>query len=538
MKTKAYKLAAELGLQEQSVLEWLRANGYPNARRADTIRADVAQAARQALGRGGGPRGRRSQPGRLPPQSRKSRQSGRTERRRISGGSDGGARPAAPAPPPPAPVATASPKGGDGFRVSFADLLEAHLPADITAGRQALPQTNNPEPQPPPPPAAQRSRSRPAPTPVTRASEERDELRIRVARAEQDRDRARQQADVERARAEGFARDLQRVQVELEAARRNLGALDALREDNERLSLERATLKKQLAEATDERETLEQTCGELQGEVDELKAGLEEARGALEESRQESIDQSAVLGDLETARQREVAWRTRALELERAVSAGGDVIRLLRSHGLENVRQQVRVLQALLADEKAAVAVLKSIRQVDAQAIGKLLDDNIRPTCAHPLCNRVARAAGKLPLRVDDESECAVCGGDAEKRWFAHMVGECALAGVRRLLVIGGGDSTHDRLRALSEGQPVDLRLVSAEEEALPARAAGRVEGCDALVRWSTWVVPEAVTGPYVDAALAADRPIVSVLGRVAGVVPLARATVNRIARNHVLRAV
>ena len=53
VKTKAYKLAAELGLQEQPVLDWLRANGYPNARRADMIRADVAQAARKALGRQG-----------------------------------------------------------------------------------------------------------------------------------------------------------------------------------------------------------------------------------------------------------------------------------------------------------------------------------------------------------------------------------------------------------------------------------------------------------------------------------------------------
>ena len=56
VKTKAYKLAAELGLQEHSVLEWLRENGYPNARRADTIRSEVAQAARQALGRAAGVR--------------------------------------------------------------------------------------------------------------------------------------------------------------------------------------------------------------------------------------------------------------------------------------------------------------------------------------------------------------------------------------------------------------------------------------------------------------------------------------------------
>lgn len=505
MKTKAYKLAAELGLQEQSVLEWLRANGYPNARRADTIRADVAQAARKALGRGGSPRARRSQSGRAQPQSRSSRQSGRDRRR---SGKSGG--------------------GGDGFRVSFADLLESHLPNDITAGHQAVPDTRS---------SQSPRRARPV-APAARVADDRDDLKIRVARAESDRDRARQQADVERARAEGYARELQKLQGEIEAARRNMGGVDALREDNERLNLERATLKQKLQVADDERETLAQTCGELQEEVDELRASLEEAQESLQESRQESLDQNSVLGDLETARKREVAWRTRALELERAVQQGGDVARLLRDHGLETFRQQVRVLQALLSDERAAVQVIKAIRQVDAQTLEKLLDKHMQATCADPLCNRVTRAADRIPLRVDDDKACAVCAGDPEQRWFSHMVAECGLAGVRRLLVVGGTDAIHDKLRALSEGQPVDLRLVSSDEEALPARAAGRVEGCDALVRWSTWVVPATVSEPYVQAALAADRPIVTVLGRTCGVIAFARATVNRLARNHVLRAV
>lgn len=387
-------------------------------------------------------------------------------------------------------------------------------------------------------PATKAVRPAQAPRNTGRVAEARDELKLRVARAETERDRARQQADVERARAEGFARELQRLQAELEAAKRNVAGVEALREDNERLGLERSTLKQKLQVADDERETLAQTCAELQEELDEMRGSLEEAQEAIEEQRQESIDQSSVLGDLETARKREVAWRTRALELERAAQQGGDVARLLRAHGLETFRQQVRVLQALLADERAAVQVVKSIRQVDAPTLEKLIDKNLQATCADPLCDRVTRAVGRIPLRVDDDSACAVCAGDVEQRWFSHMVAECSLAGIRRLLVVGGDEAVHDRLRALSEGQKVDLRLVPNDEEAPPARAAGRVEGCDAMVRWSTWVVPAAISEPYVQAALAADRPIVTVLGRTCGIVAFARATVNRIARNHVLRAV
>ncbi|MEZ4463489.1 MAG: hypothetical protein R3F43_02960 [bacterium] len=69
---EAYKLAADLGVAEPVLLDWLRTNGYPNARRGDTIRAEVAVAARRALGRGG-------QTGafdRIPRRGRRARQSG------------------------------------------------------------------------------------------------------------------------------------------------------------------------------------------------------------------------------------------------------------------------------------------------------------------------------------------------------------------------------------------------------------------------------------------------------------------------------
>lgn len=508
MKTKAYKLAAELGLQEDSVLEWLRDNGYPNARRADTIRSEVAQAARQALGsraaRPTAPRPAPARPAPPPPPPRPS-------------------PPPAPRPPPPQSRKSRQQGGvtaaGDGFKVSFAELLENHLPGDVTAGLQALPETRPAIVAVSPPQAS------------PRVTDSRDDLRVRIARAETERDRLQQKLDVEKARAEGYIRDAQRLDAELATARQALVELAPLREDHERLELDRTRLRHELAVAADERATLEQTCTDLQAE-------LTEARAALEEARRGDIEYGTVLGDLETARQREIAWRTRALELERAVAQGGDIIRLLKGQGLEAFRQQVRVLQTLLADEATALQLLKSIRQVDAPALEKLVEERLRRTCAHPLCNRVTRAADKIPLRVDDDRECAVCGGDPEKRWFHHMVQECAGAGVRRLLVIGGSDATQSRLRALSEGEPVDLRLVSADEEVLAARAAGRVEGCDALILWSRWVVPTHISEPYAEAALAADRPIISVLGVTCGVVPLARATVNRLARTHVLRAV
>ena len=50
VKTKVYKLAAELGIREDRILEWLRGQGYPHMRRADMVRAELVAAARSALG--------------------------------------------------------------------------------------------------------------------------------------------------------------------------------------------------------------------------------------------------------------------------------------------------------------------------------------------------------------------------------------------------------------------------------------------------------------------------------------------------------
>jgi hypothetical protein len=95
----------------------------------------------------------------------------------------------------------------------------------------------------------------------------------------------------------------------------------------------------------------------------------------------------------------------------------------------------------------------------------------------------------------------------------------------------------HEQLRVLSQGQPVDLRLVNDGDVALVPRVQGRVEGCDVVVLWSASVTSLETSDPYASVARQQGRPIVSVLGERSAVVPLARAVCNRLARNHVLRA-
>lgn len=496
MKTKAYKLAAELGLQEHSVLEWLKQHGYPNARRADTIRADVAQAARQALGRrsGGRPTGRQTQSRQTQSRQPQSRQ---TQSRREA----------------PTPAG----RNSQGFRVSFADLLESHLPQDGSAGSAP----NRPPPRPAPRPSAPQGR------PSSGADQT---VRLQLRRVESERDRAQRELVILRQSLESENRRLAEARAaltELQGVQQR--ATDA-KVEIDRLLLERATLKQSLQAAADEQATLAQTCVDLQGEVSTLRQSLATA-DAEQEAKQ------AVITDLEQAMQREMAWRTRALELERAANLGNNLAGLLQEFGLDDMAQQASMLRALLERPESAGALIRSIRQVDAPTIQRLVQGRLARICGHPQCQQIATSDDRITVRVSPPA-CEVCGGRDEQRWFARLVNECGRAGVRRLLVVGGGAQTQASLRTLSQGRPVDLRLISADEDVSPARVRGRVEGCDVLVTWSAQVVPAPISGAYALAAQAEGRLVVSVLGEASGVTRFARAVCNRLARSLILAAI
>ena len=495
MKTKAYKLAAELGLQEQSLLEWLRDHGYPNARRADTIRSEVCQQARKALGRGG----HRDRGGRRGPQK------------------FGGSKPQAAIGPERGP--RPGPHAAKSLSVSFGELLGAHLPADTFTGDSSEPAK------------AQRGSEgavskiavpgesgRETPTSTT-------ELDLDAERRAFDRERDVLRTEIEgwRVRAERIDRELVETRARLSGAESAARAVIELRGERERLLLECTTLRRRVSAVEDERDTIEHTALEFQ-------LNLAEARQTLTEHEQVVGEQRSLETELAQAHQREMAWRARALELERAVHLGENLATVLERAGVEGLESQMRALRALLSTREGAFALFRAVKNVDAESIAKLVHNRMSRVCADRVCNQCVEPDLKFVLRVDDEADCEICRGSADRRWFQRMVRECDRAGVRRLLVIGGRDETRNQLRGLSEGQPVDLRLVSDREPVEPGRARGRVECCDLLVLWRD--ADEDVVRHYRDVAKAEGQAIVTVLGPRTGVAPLARSICNRLARN------
>ncbi len=497
MKTKAYKLAAELGLHEQSVLDWLRANGYPNARRADTIRAEVVQAARKALGRGGmGPH----------PSS--------------------GLRPAKPVSRAPEPIA-AEPAAPD-LRVSFAELLEAHLstaaPAPFREVKDAGSRTSGPmSPLPArmtgPVPILPALPTLPAPPDVPDP---------RIARAEETRDAARRETDEWRVRFNRVRSERDELKSTVSAWGGDMEALPALKADRARLSDELLVVRQRMKAADDERATLESTCADLQEEIAEARASLRSLETAEEERR-------VVQDELQSATQREMAWRARALELERAALLGGSLQAVLSRVGVADVADQASILTGLLSSREGATALLRFLRPTDAEGLSRLIVDRVRRVCVDAICNQVAKAGEAFPMRVDAERDCTVCGGSEDRRWFARMALECDRAGVRRILVVGGSETLHEQLRGLTQGQRIDFRLVSTADEVFPARIQGRIEGCDLLVLFSPGLVDSAVSEPYADAARRAGRLVAHVVSARFGVVSLTRTICNRLTRSLVL---
>ena len=481
MKVKAYKLAVELGLSEQEVLDWLHKNGCPTVKSGDTIRADVANTARRVLKRQPAP----------PPELPK----------------------AAPKPIPQAQLHTDNPairtpqqirkaaqKGG-----TFAELLEAHLPK--LEGSLA----------------PQRART---------LTEE--HLDRRLAEAEALKQSFRAEADAGIAKIAELQNtiasknaEIASLKQELEDARSQKARADALYDETIELQLDRATLRRRVQAQKDELQTLEQTCAELQEALLQAKESAAQA--------EQSSQVKQLIDDLENATKREIAWRARALELERSNHTAQTLPSLLQSLGLTDPAQQLLLLASLFDDKTSGTALLRAIRQIDAAQVEQLVTQRLRKTCAHPICHSVTKRDELVPLRVDDDKECEVCHGDPDRRWFIRMVQECGWAGVKRLLIVGGDEDCQDKLRDLSQGQGVELRLVQADEPLQTARIAARVEGADVVVTWSRQTVDGAISDAYAQCAVSSGRLVVPVLGSGCTISELARAVCNRLARNHVM---
>ncbi len=472
-------------MREDRVLEWLRGQGYPHMRRADMVRSDLVEAARSALSN----QGRTASAGSGRPNTRPQRDSYQDR------------------------VARAAHRDtvdavSESLTSSFAELLGEHL--ERHPNSQSIEST----------PLVSSNQTKAQSTLDNVVSLPQPSREVMDARLAMERDQFEERLKVSQAETRAAQEEANLLRREVDSSR-NLVLENAQIQTNcQRLEAEVERLAAQLAEAEHERATLDTTCAALQTRL----SGLDDLRSNFEDL---ELDHSSVVTDLEATQVREVAWRARALELERASQTNGLEI-ALSSASATNLRMRQNLLIGLLSADKTAQLFLKSIEKIDQAAFESLIQQRTRRVCANTLCRKCVTRQGRIPIVVDDQAACEICVGDEGRRFFEAMVCEAASAGIRRMLIYGASEGLKKELHVLSEGHQLDLRLVDRSDSVSQARAEGRVDGCDCFVTWTQHILEP---NPYLEAARKLRRMWVMVNSSNDDLAAMSRQVTYRLAR-------
>ena len=147
--------------------------------------------------------------------------------------------------------------------------------------------------------------------------------------------------------------------------------------------------------------------------------------------------------------------------------------------------------------------------------------------------------AGQFPKRKNTSEGIIAAEASRNVRWLSYLGHQCALSGVRRVLVVGGSSALHDSLRHFSEGHALEIRFLTQETQNNEGRLRGRVEGCDLVILGSGGPAIEALNRPYVTMARQLRKLLIKPanVGSEKAFTPrtLALAAVNVLARAEVL---
>ena len=481
VKIKLYQLAAELRISEGTLMEWLHRRGYKDVRRGDWLSGQLARASRVAF------KGR----------------SIRHVKQEVSASARGGYRESARGRGQENQSARADEfTGGISLPPSLSQQRFPSVPQSTTASTQS---SQRAESVPLP-----RDYGRPASTAVS------DSPSLNYAHmSPQD---LWELIDRERARARLLQQRLEDQRIRSEAQLREL------RVQHERSTHERSVYRQRAQELTQNQATLDQTCADLSLELEQTREELTQL--------QERLDaQAQVHSSLDQVNQQKRAWRARALELEERVQSGQKLSHQLKELGLDTFEKQTKLFQTLLSSPESAAQLFNAIKMVDREAIDKLISRWVVPTCTHPLCHQTNVLRHQLSLRVDRASRCEVCQGDADRRWFQRMTALCERANIKRFLMVGA-ESIHGKTRALMEGQSVEFRLISSDEQSSQARIQSRLESCDLLILWGGSVTPKGASSAYREMTSKAECPYIEINGDRADMITLARQILYWVSRN------
>lgn len=266
-----------------------------------------------------------------------------------------------------------------------------------------------------------------------------------------------------RAQLEALQRALRAMQAERDEARRGLTALQAERDEG----------KRSLGAMQAERDAHERSTAKLQAERDALEARLAAA-----------LAERDALGKERAALQRQISAAAAASP---PVASHATLREALRARGVEDDDEAAELLLVLL--DRSPGELLDTLEAPPAQA--ERLLSPLALVCERAECQPEASHA--MVVQVSPE-RCEVCGGSDIKVAFELLLRASRIAGVTRLVIVGGSPAYHTQLKQLARGTDLKLDLVSGRSKPGKRRARNDVER---VVIWGATILDHGTSAAY-----------------------------------------
>lgn len=248
-----------------------------------------------------------------------------------------------------------------------------------------------------------------------------------------------------------------------------------------------------------------------QKELVTARAGLAaeaEARAALEaelrEARQEAAglvaERAELEGRLATLSQErdEVMAHRRTLQRALAELQGlappppRSVRDAFEARGLVGDTESDLLLRAL-GEAREGGAFISMLQAADADTLAAFLDDRVALLCGNPQC---PVPPGRAVLTVPP-ARCDVCGGSDVRRAVRRFQDAALLAGLSRIVIVGGSPQYHRQLRTLLTDPRIKLSLVPGDHRRTSRQVRADEAGADLVILWGATLLDHSLSGLY-----------------------------------------
>ena len=128
--------------------------------------------------------------------------------------------------------------------------------------------------------------------------------------------------------------------------------------------------------------------------------------------------------------------------------------------------------------------------------IAALLRSTFCLHCPTPECVAFARGTGREPLACNPKSTCERCGGSDNRRAATDLIEACAIAGVSKVVIVGGSPAVREELDA-ALGKALQLRMVDGTERRTIEHSKADMQWGDLVLLWGASELHHKVSMQY-----------------------------------------